>query len=333
MSKNGRNLPKRRVVFLAYDGVQILDIAGPAQAFSTANDEAVTAPYEVSVAALTPGAVATASHFDIVAVPLPRAGLIDTLIVPGGTGVHPLRENAAAVEELRKLAGRATRVCAVCTGAFALAEAGLLDGKRATTHWASCQRLAEGYPKISVEPDAIYVREGKFYTSAGVTAGMDLALALLEEDFGRECAIKAARWLVMFAKRPGGQSQFSSHLAAQAAERAPIRMLQEWILENLTADLSVSALAERVGMSPRNFARVFRREAGATPAEFVEAARIDAARRELEETAHPVERVAGTCGFSTAEHMRRAFHRRLGASPYGYRTRFQSPAVAYARGA
>ncbi|HUN51044.1 MAG TPA: helix-turn-helix domain-containing protein [Candidatus Sulfotelmatobacter sp.] len=330
--------PPRRVVFAVFPDFQVLDLTGPLAVFYNgartiaASRRSAAPAYRTEVVAARAGRVDCQQSLGVFA-DLSFAetkGPIDTLIVAGGSGVHQAVRDGALTAWLRRTAPNVRRLCSVCTGAFALAAAGLLDGKRATTHWASCQRLAESYPTIAVEPDSIYVRDGNTYTSAGVTAGMDLALALVEEDFGRDCAITAARWLVLFAKRPGGQSQFSTHLAAQAAEREPVRRLQEWILAHLGADLSVAALADHAGMSPRNFARVFRRETGATPADFVEAARIDAARRRLEETGLPVERVAGDCGFSTAEHMRRAFHRRLGASPQQYRARFQSPVVAAA---
>jgi transcriptional regulator GlxA family with amidase domain len=212
----------------------------------------------------------------------------------------------------------------VCTGAFLLAEAGLLDGRRATTHWASCRELARRYPRVQVDPDPIFVRDGNVHTSAGVTAGMDLALALVEEDHGREVALGVARWLVLFLKRPGGQSQFSAQLSAQLAAREPIQELQAWVIENVDADLSVEALARRAGMSPRNFARVFTRETGVTPACFVETARVEAARRRLEqEGARGVEAIAAACGFGSAETMRRAFLRRVRVSPSDYRERFQ----------
>jgi transcriptional regulator GlxA family with amidase domain len=215
----------------------------------------------------------------------------------------------------------------VCTGAFVLAAAGLLDGRRATTHWRSCASLARRYPQITVDADPIFVRDGNIYTSAGVTAGMDLALALVEEDHGREVALHVARELVLFLRRPGGQSQFSAQLAVQAADREPLRELQAWIADHLDQDLSIPALAARVAMSERNFARVFTREVGVTPARFVETARIEAARRRLEESSHGVEAVAAQCGFGTAESMRRTFLRRLRVPPSAYRHRFTSTAV------
>jgi transcriptional regulator GlxA family with amidase domain len=225
------------------------------------------------------------------------------------------------------MAPNVRRIGSVCSGAFILAEAGLLDGRRATTHWGWCKELAQRYPRVKVDPDPIFVRDGSIYTSAGVTAGMDLALALVEEDHGRELALRVARQLVLFLRRPGGQSQFSAQLAVQAADREPLRELQAWIADHLNQDLSVEALADRVAMSPRNFARVFSREVGVTPARFVEQARVEAARRRLEESAHGVDAIASQCGFGTAESMRRAFLRRLHVPPSAYRHRFASPSL------
>jgi transcriptional regulator GlxA family with amidase domain len=214
----------------------------------------------------------------------------------------------------------------MCTGAFILARAGLLDGRRVTTHWNVSAKLARAFPELQVESDNIFIKDGAVYTSAGVTSGMDLALALVEEDFGRSVALKVARELVMFMKRPGGQSQFSAHLAAQAAGLGTIRELQMWILENLTAPLTVEDLASHAGMSTRNFSRTFKRETGMTPADYVEMARIDAARRLLEETNSPLKRVADWCGFGDPNALRRAFVRRLGVLPADYRRRFQEAA-------
>jgi transcriptional regulator GlxA family with amidase domain len=219
-------------------------------------------------------------------------------------------------------------VASVCSGSFLLAEAGLLDGRRATTHWVACATLAERYPEVEVDPLPIFVRDGNVTTSAGVTAGMDLALAFVEEDLGRELALQVARQLVLFLKRPGGQAQFSSQLAAQLAERAPLRELQVWIADHLDEDLSVPALAARAHMSERHFARAFRAGTGMTPAAFVEAARVERARIALESGDTPVEVVARTAGFGTVETMRRAFRRRLGVAPADYRSRFRSQAAA-----
>jgi transcriptional regulator GlxA family with amidase domain len=248
----------------------------------------------------------------------------DTLVVAGGQGARAAVADRELIAWLREAAPRVRRLASVCTGAFLLAEAGLLDGRRATTHWRACAALARDYPRVRVDPDPIFVRDGNVYTSAGVTSGMDLALALVEEDHGREVALGVARGLVLFLKRPGGQSQFSAQLSAQLASRQPIQELQAWIVENVHRDLSVDALAARAGMSPRNFARVFTREVGATPARFVEIARVEAARRRLEEEGgRGVEAVASECGFGSAETLRRAFLRRLRVSPADYRARFQ----------
>jgi transcriptional regulator GlxA family with amidase domain len=220
------------------------------------------------------------------------------------------------------------RLGSVCSGAFLLARAGLLTGRRATTHWNSAARLAKNYPNVRVEPDHIFVKDGPVYTSAGVTAGMDLALALVEEDHGRGVALRVARELVMFVKRPGGQSQYSLHLAAQVTERSPLRDIQESILNDLSAELSVEVLASRAGMSVRNFSRMFKRETGTTPGDFVEIARVQAARRMLEESDTPLKKVAYVCGFSDQNSLRRAFIRRLGVTPIEYRQRFRGEGPA-----
>jgi transcriptional regulator GlxA family with amidase domain len=249
-------------------------------------------------------------------------GPIDTLLVAGGQGTADALRDRALIEWLRGSIRRTRRLCSVCTGAFLLAEAGLLDGLSATTHWRQCAQLAAQYPAVSVETDPIFVRAGKIFTSAGVTAGIDLALALLEDDHGREIALNVARELVMFLRRPGGQSQFSVQLSTQQADREPIRDLQRWIADHLGADLSVETLARRAAMSPRNFARVFAREVGMTPGEFVEKLRVEAARRRLEESAEGIDSIASKGGFGTRESMRRAFIRTLHVPPSAYRSRF-----------
>ncbi|HKF79827.1 MAG TPA: DJ-1/PfpI family protein [Thermoleophilaceae bacterium] len=251
----------RRVVIVAFEGVQPLDVVGPAEVFSTA--ARLQPPgYEIEIVAadtkpLRASSVSLAPDRSIASC----RGPIDTLVCAGGTGVRGAARDERLLRWLRAAAKRSERVASVCTGAFLLARAGLLDGKRATTHWSACAALARSHPEIRVEPDPIFVRDGSVYTSAGVTAGMDLALALVDEDLGREVALEAARWLVLFLRRPGGQAQFAQ-LAAQAAEREPLRELQGWIPDNLDADLSVPALARDVSMSERNFARAFRREVG-----------------------------------------------------------------------
>ena len=321
----------RRVVLAAFPDAQILDVAGPLEVFATATrllerDGARAPGYTVELVAARSGRLSTSSGIDLWA---SRAlhevkGPIDTLLVAGGMGTARAVLDGALAGWLRRTAPEVRRVASVCSGAFLLAEAGLLDGRRATTHWVACAELASRYPKVTVEPDPIFVRDGNVWTSAGITAGMDLALALVEEDHGRERALGVARMLVFFLKRPGGQSQFSAQLSTQLAERTPLADAQAFVLEHPEADLSVPALARRAGMSPRNFARVFTREVGATPARFVESARVEAARRRLEEGALGVEEVAAACGFGSAETLRRAFLRSLRVSPAAYRSRFRT---------
>jgi transcriptional regulator GlxA family with amidase domain len=318
----------RRVVIAAFPRVQTLDVLGPAEVFGTATQLNGGDGYQVEVVASTAGPLPTSS----VALHPDRTldqcrGPIDTLLVAGGRGVNDAVEAERLVAWLTAAAKRSRRVTSVCTGAFLLAQAGLLDGRRATTHWASCAALSRRHPEVEVESDPIFVRDGNVITSAGVTAGMDLALALVEEDFGRELALETARWLVLFLKRPGGQAQFSAQLAAQMADREPLRELQQWLPDHLGEDLSVPALARRACMSERNFARAFRDETGMTPAAYVETARVESARIALETGDLPVEAVARQAGFGTVETMRRAFRRRVGVSPAGYRGRFRSEAA------
>jgi transcriptional regulator GlxA family with amidase domain len=313
----------RRVVILAVPGMQSLDVSGPAEAFSVA-----TRFYggQYAVAVVTPDGEPVRGTSGLTLVPDGAAegvrGAIDTLVVAGGEGVFAAANDGALIAWLRRAARRARRTASVCTGAHLLAEAGLLDGRRATTHWAYCDRLAERYPRVTVERDPIFVRDGDIATSAGVTAGMDLALALIEEDHGARTALATARSLVLYMRRPGGQSQFSAALAGQPARREPLRELQAWVIEHLDEALTVPELAARVHMSERNFARAFRAETGLTPAAYVEVARIERARRELETSDLGVEAVAARCGFGTVETMRRAFHRRVGVNPAAYRARF-----------
>ena len=318
----------RGIAVIAYPGVQILDVTGPLEVFAAAGRLVARhgPSYTVEVLAARAGAIRTQSGIRIVA---DRAwgtvtGGIDTLLVAGGEGTREAMQDRRLLAWLRRVASRVRRLGSVCSGTFVLAEAGLLDGRRATTHWSVCDLLAERYPRIRVEADPIFVRDGNVYSSAGVTAGIDLALALVEEDLGRDVALRTARQLVVFLKRPGGQSQFSAQLAAQAAEREPIRDLQAWIADHPDADCGVAALARRVAMSPRNFARVFTREVGTTPAHFVETTRVEAARRRLDESTDAVETIATRSGFGTAETMRRAFLRTLGIPPSAYRGRFRT---------
>jgi transcriptional regulator GlxA family with amidase domain len=323
----------RQVVMVAFPDAQILDVTGPLEVFSMASQAlaqrgSADGGYRIALAARRSGPVRCSSGLELVAdTAFDRLrGPIDTLVVAGGEGTRAAVADGALVAWIARAGARSRRVAGVCTGAFLLARAGLLDGRRATTHWNSAETLARAFPAVRVEADPIWVRDGNVYTSAGVTAGMDLALALVEEDHGREVALAVARRLVLFLKRPGGQSQFSTQLAGQLCDRAPLRDLQAWIADHPAADLSVGALARRVAMSPRHFARVFAREMGVTPARYVERARVEVARRRLEESGLGVEGVAAESGFGSAETMRRAFLRNLSVNPVEYRSRFLSSA-------
>jgi transcriptional regulator GlxA family with amidase domain len=322
---------------LIFPDVQPLDAVGPLEVFAGANQawrarhpEDAVLPYAPELVAPQAGPVTGSSGYALVAQrSIAQArGPLDTLVVAGGSGTRAAVHDRRLVGWIRRRAAQARRVASVCTGAFLLAEAGLLDGLRVTTHWGLCDGLQARYPNLQVDPDPIFVREGRIWTSAGVTSGMDLALALVEEDLGRDIALTVARHLVLFLQRPGGQSQYSAQLSGQMAEREPLRELQAWIAEHPDADLSVEALAQRAGMSPRHFARVFTREVGMTPARFVEEIRVEAARRRLEEAEQSVEEVAAASGFGTAETLRRAFLRVLGVGPAAYRSRFQSTRAA-----
>ncbi|MHC2089219.1 GlxA family transcriptional regulator [Methylobacterium sp. CM6244] len=314
------------VAILAYPGVQLLDVAGPLQVFATANDLFVDAgrpsPYRVGVVAERAGSVATSSGLVLTAEGLvPDSASIDTLIVAGGRGVQAQIDNAELRGWLSERAARSRRVASVCTGAFLLGAAGLLDGRRVVTHWTRCDALRALYPAARVEADPIFIRDGALWTSAGVTAGIDLALALVEADLGRETSLAVARHLVVFLKRPGGQAQFSAALSLQGGDDRFGR-LHAWIGENLAADLTIPALADRAGMSPRSFARHYRAATGRSPAEAMEGIRFEAARRLLEETDLPLKRIAERCGFGAEETLRRVFLRRIATTPGDYRRRF-----------
>jgi transcriptional regulator GlxA family with amidase domain len=313
----------RRVLVLCYDGVELLDVAGPVNVFTGASRLVIPGAYEVELVALRAGVVRTAGGVELLARRAASSfrGPIDTLLVPGGT--HVLSAPGRKVlPDLARLARRARRVAGICAGAFLMAEIGLLDGRRAVTHWAGCDELAKRYPRCQLERDAIFVQDDRIWTSAGVTAGIDLALALLEQDHGSAAALAVARWLVMYLRRPGGQSQFSAPLTAQVAEREPLARLFDWILENLRADLSVPALARRVSMSTRNFNRVFVAQTAITPAAWVQKVRLEAARNALETSRRSVKEIAAACGFGPAEAMHRVFRRAIGTTPLEYRERF-----------
>jgi transcriptional regulator GlxA family with amidase domain len=322
----------RHIGILAYPGVALLDAVGPLEVFAAANivlaerSPRCAKAYQVEIWSEHVGAIDGSCGVSLNATRSIAAAApfeLDTLIVAGSPGTGNLISKPC-VDWLREATGGIRRVGGICTGVFLLAEAGLLDGCRAVTHWAFCDELARRYPAIRVEPDPIFLRDGRFYTTAGMTAGMDLALALVQDDLGRDVALATAQLLVVFLKRPGGQSQFSAHLAAQFDGDSPIAELQRWILDQLDTDLTIEALAERVHMSPRNFVRNFEREAGTPPGVFVERARLDAARRALEDGEHRLETIARHCGFTSAEILRRLFQRRMGLSPTAYRERFAS---------
>ncbi len=324
----------RQVAILLYPGVQSLDVTGPLEVFTSARqliegEGRSERAYEMRTLSGDGVPLRTSSGLTVA----PDARLreapadIDTLIVPGGLGSREATADGALLQWISDAASRARRIAAVCTGAFLLAEAGLLAGRRATTHWAAAGELARLHPDVHVDPDPIFLRDGHIWTSAGVTAGMDLALALVEEDLDRDAALAIARHLVLFLRRPGNQSQFSATLAAQQPEREPLREVQRSIVENVAGEHSVEAMAARAHMSPRHFARAFRAETGVTPARYVERVRLEAARRRLEDTADPVAAVAGACGFRTVETMRRVFLRALEVGPAEYRRRFRSEAV------
>lgn len=321
----------RCIGLLAYEDAEILDIAGPLEVFACADrwlrrwgivNKAV---YRIDIFAKRAGPVRTSANVQIIA--NRKIGKLrnrlDTLIVVGGDGFEKARCDAGLKKWLRGAIPKARRVASVCTGAFILAEIGTLDGKSATTHWDFCKQLADQFPTIRVEPDRVFVREGGIYTSAGVTAGMDLALALLAEDWGRDVALYVARRLVLFLQRPGGQSQFSSHLALESGRHEPLRAIQRHILSHPAEDHSVPRLAERAAMSPRNFARVFLQETGMTPAKYVERVRVDAARIKLEQTSLSIDVISSKCGFDSPERMRRAFIRCLRIGPKNYREHFR----------
>jgi transcriptional regulator GlxA family with amidase domain len=310
---------RRRVVIAAFPECMSLDVVGPAEVFATAG------AYDVEVVAPDPEPFFMSNGMQVVphAAMADVRGPIDTLMIAGGEGTRRMATEPRVLEWTRAAAKRSRRITSVCSGAFVLGAAGLLDGRRATTHWAWCDTLAQLYPDVEVERDSIFVVDGDVYTSAGVTAGMDLALALVEEDLGPDVAREVAQQLVVFLRRPGGQSQFSAQIAAPPAEREPLREVQAYIAGNVAADLSVPALAERAAMSPRNFARAFRRETSMTPAAYVESVRVEQARIALEGSDAQVESIARHCGFGTVETMRRAFHRRLGVGPAAYRSRFR----------
>ena len=329
----------RQIAILAYPQVQSLDITGPLEVFSGARqliaaEARADRGYEIRIISRDGAPLRTSSGMQIV----PHGALsdapqpLDTLIVAGGAGCEQAAQDPVLIDWLARNARAARRTAAVCTGAFLLAQAGLLEGRRATTHWFAAAELARRYPAVDVDAEPIFLRDGRIWTSAGVTAGMDLALALVEEDLDRDAALTIARHLVLFLRRPGNQSQFSATLAAQQPRREPLREVQRLVVEDVAGEHSVEVMAARAHMSPRHFARAFRAETGLTPARYVERVRLEAARRRLEDSPEPIASVAAACGFGTAETMRRVFLRTLEVGPAEYRRRFQALS-AHARAA
>jgi transcriptional regulator GlxA family with amidase domain len=314
------------VVFVAFEDCQILDLTGPLEVFSMASrvEGGPTPAYRIEVATLSGDPFRASCGLEVRPdCALSRVlGPIDTLIVIGGLGTRTAFGSSALVGWIGRVARRSRRVVSVCSGTYLLAAAGLLDGKRATTHWAECARLAQLFPAVTVESDPIFVHDGSVWTSAGVTAGMDLALRLVEDDLGAETARAVARELVMFVQRPGGQAQFSTQLAAQRPSGSALQELESWLPDHLGEDLSVPALADRCAMSPRHFARAFRAELGMTPGAYVGALRVEAARRLLETTGRGIGDIAVACGFGTIETLHRCFKKALGVTPGHYRDRF-----------
>lgn len=320
------------MVIVAYPGLQSLDVVGPFEVFVGANRAAAalgrSGDYRVELASAAGEPVQAGSGMVLGTEPLPDPEeSIDTLVLPGGDGVHEAGGDSALTAWIEVVAPRCRRVATVCTGAFLAAGLGLLGGRRVTTHWASADRLAAEYPGLAVDPDPIYIRDGKFWTSAGVTAGIDLALALVEDDLGAEVAQAVARWLVMFLHRPGGQSQFASPVWVPRAQRSTVRAVQNLVETAPGGDHRLPTLAVAAGMSVRQFTRVFTAEVGESPGRFVEQVRLEAARRELETTSDTLDLIAGRCGFGTAETLRRVFQRRLAVTPDAYRRRFRCTTV------
>lgn len=314
---------------LAFANVQLLDVTGPLQVFASANDIArqkgLPPPYAPTVIASGGGAVMSSAGLALMAEPLPGQAS-DTLIIAGGWGVYAAAEDESLVTWVRDHATGCRRVSSVCTGAFLLAASGWLDGRRVVTHWTRCEELAQKHPRLRVEPNPIFINDGPVWTSAGVTAGIDLALAMVEEDLGRTMALEVARQLVVFLKRPGGQSQFSVTLSLQK-EGNRFDDLHAWISENLTKDLGIPTLALQAGMSERSFVRHYRADTGQTPARAIELIRVETARRLLSDTCVPIKRVAVQCGFGSEETLRRGFLRAMGVTPLAYRERFSVSAA------
>jgi transcriptional regulator GlxA family with amidase domain len=322
------------IYIVLYHDANVIDVTGPAGVFTSASELVKASPvinhpgYQLRLVAESLSPARTSGGIRLVpdATLEDISGKIDTLLVPGGRGSRKIKQLGTVIRWLQKTVPATKRPCSVCTGAFLLAEAGVLDGKTATTHWQYCDLLQKHYPEINVEADPIFIADGNIRTSAGVTAGMDLALAIVEEDFGHDIAIATAREMVMDYKRPGGQAQFSDKLTAQLSSSSNFHGLLAWVYENPANDLRIETMADQVAMSPRNFVRMFHRETGLTPAKFVEKARLDVARTLLCDTVQTIAKIADTSGFGNTERMRRTFHRHLKTSPENFRKRFSTGA-------
>jgi transcriptional regulator GlxA family with amidase domain len=324
----------RRVGFLAFDGMQALDLVGPADAFGSdafqaahgnAGD-AFVAPYQVVVIGLTGKQITSSSGLVLHATVGPDTRVqLDTLIIPGGSGLREGGLDRKAAAWIRERAPNIRRIASVCTGLYALAPTGLVDGCAVTTHWSAARDIAARYPRIDVQADAIFLRAGKYYTSAGISAGIDLALAFIEEDLGPQAALAVAREMVVYVKRSGGQNQFSEPLAFQLQAADRFKDLAAWIHAHLRADLSIEALAARTHLSARQFSRAFKIEFGVTPAAFVESARLAEASRRLASVSRRVDvaSIARSVGYASDDAFRRAFERRFGVPPSTYRTHFR----------
>ncbi|MCP4159948.1 MAG: GlxA family transcriptional regulator [Deltaproteobacteria bacterium] len=322
-------MENKKVIQVIFNGSQILDITGPMEVFAQANEILSKNGdffYDLSLISHKKGPVSTSSGLKLLAEEdfksFNSSNLLDTLLIAGGNGVYQARFQKDLIDFVREHGKNAMRIASICSGTFILAEAGLLDGKQATTHWSVTEKLALEYPEIDVKPDNIFIRDGNIYSSAGVTAGIDLALSLVEEDHGRKIALEIAKQLVVFMKRQGGQSQFSTTLIGQYAARGVLKDILKWIKQNPKQDMSVDALALRCAMSERNFARVFKQEVGMTPGRYVEKMRVEYAAELIESRGDDFHKIASTSGFSSDEMMRRAFMRQLNVLPNSYRKRF-----------
>lgn len=316
---------RRKVVIVVHEQAKLLDVAGPLQVFNDAKHADNTPVYEVILASEQGGAIATDVGLILASEPLKKvlASDIDTLLITGGDPAFIPTAAASLRASLIKFLQHPRRIGSICVGAFILAELGVLEGREATTHWGAAGKLQQEYPSVTVKPDAIFVRSGRIWTSAGVSAGIDMSLAMVEEDIGHPAALSLARQLVLFLKRGGGQSQFSVELRRQMQDAdGRFDRLHMWIRDNLISDLSVPVLAAEANMSPRNFARVYRRETGESPAQAIEQIRVEAARSFLESTSDSIQTVARQTGFGDDERMRRAFLKAHGVSPQDYRSRF-----------